>query len=48
MGGADVGVDSYRNHATPEDNGGIYVFPGAVPLDLSGPLTCDWRDGDVW
>jgi aminoglycoside 2'-N-acetyltransferase I len=33
---------------TPEDNGGIYVFPGAVPLDLSGPLTCDWRDGDVW
>jgi hypothetical protein len=17
-------------------------------LDLSGPLTCDWRDGDVW
>jgi aminoglycoside 2'-N-acetyltransferase I len=26
----------------------IYVFPAAAPLDLSGQLTCDWRDGDVW
>jgi aminoglycoside 2'-N-acetyltransferase I len=24
------------------------VLPGAVALDLSAPLTCDWRDGDVW
>jgi aminoglycoside 2'-N-acetyltransferase I len=22
--------------------------PGGVELDLSGELTCDWRDGDVW
>jgi aminoglycoside 2'-N-acetyltransferase I len=33
---------------TETDDGGIYVLPVAVPLDLSRPLTCDWRDGDVW
>jgi aminoglycoside 2'-N-acetyltransferase I len=33
---------------TAEDDGGIYVLPVAVPLDLSGELICDWRDGDVW
>jgi aminoglycoside 2'-N-acetyltransferase I len=33
---------------TPEDDGCIYVFELAVPLDISGELTCDWRDGDVW
>jgi aminoglycoside 2'-N-acetyltransferase I len=33
---------------TPDDDGGIYVLPGAVALDLAGELTCDWRDGDVW
>ena len=33
---------------TTEDDGCLYVFPLAVPLDLSGELTCDWRDGDVW
>jgi aminoglycoside 2'-N-acetyltransferase I len=33
---------------TEEDDGGVYVFPVAVTLDLTGELTCDWRDGDVW
>jgi aminoglycoside 2'-N-acetyltransferase I len=33
---------------TPDDDGGVFVFPVSVPLDLSGELTCDWRDGDVW
>jgi len=33
---------------TEGEDGSIYVLPGAVPLDLSGELTCDWRDGDVW
>lgn len=33
---------------TPDDDGCLYVFELAVPLDLSGELTCDWRDGDVW
>jgi aminoglycoside 2'-N-acetyltransferase I len=33
---------------TAEEDGGIYVLPIAVSLDLSGDLTCDWRDGDVW
>lgn len=33
---------------TPDDDGGIYVLPGAARLDPSGQLACDWRDGDVW
>jgi aminoglycoside 2'-N-acetyltransferase I len=33
---------------TPDEEGGVYVLPGAAPLDLAGELTCDWRDGDVW
>ncbi|WP_412539488.1 GNAT family N-acetyltransferase [Longispora sp. K20-0274] len=33
---------------TPDDDDCVYVLPGAVPLDLDGALTCDWRDGDVW
>jgi aminoglycoside 2'-N-acetyltransferase I len=33
---------------TEGDDGCVYVLPVAVPLDLSGELTCDWRDGDVW
>jgi aminoglycoside 2'-N-acetyltransferase I len=33
---------------TREEDGYIHVLPLAVSLDLSGELTCDWRDGDVW
>ncbi len=33
---------------TPDDDGSVYVLPGATPLDLDAELTCDWRDGDVW
>ena len=33
---------------TEADEGGIYVLPVAIPLDLSGALACDWRDGDLW
>jgi aminoglycoside 2'-N-acetyltransferase I len=33
---------------TPDEDGAIFVLPGAVALDVAGPLTCDWRDGDVW
>ncbi len=35
---------------TADDDGAVYVFPGRVPLDLDldGPLTADWRAGDVW
>jgi aminoglycoside 2'-N-acetyltransferase I len=33
---------------TEEEDGSIYVLPVAAALDLSGELTCDWRDGDVW
>ncbi len=33
---------------TDDEDGGVHVLEGALPLDLSGELTCDWRDGDVW
>ncbi len=33
---------------TPDDDGTVFVLPGAVALDLDGSLGCDWRDGDVW
>ena len=33
---------------TEEDDGGVYVFPSKLQLDLTADLTCDWRDGDVW
>jgi aminoglycoside 2'-N-acetyltransferase I len=33
---------------TPDEDDGIFVFPGAVPLELTGELTCDWREGEVW
>jgi aminoglycoside 2'-N-acetyltransferase I len=33
---------------TPDDDGAIYVFELAVPLDTTAELTCDWRGGDLW
>jgi aminoglycoside 2'-N-acetyltransferase I len=33
---------------TEEEDDAIFVLPVSAPLDLSGDLTCDWRDGDVW
>jgi aminoglycoside 2'-N-acetyltransferase I len=31
---------------TPDDDGSLYVRGDGLPLD--GPITCDWREGDVW
>ena len=33
---------------TDAEDGGVYVLPVSVPLDVWGSLVCDWRDGDVW
>lgn len=33
---------------TAEDDGAVYVLPVSAEVDVSGELTCDWRDGDVW
>ena len=32
----------------PEERGSVFVLPGAAPLDLTGELVCDWRDGEAW
>lgn len=35
---------------TADDDGGIMVLrtPAAGPVELTDPITCDWREGDVW
>ena len=35
---------------TPEEDGYILVIttPATPPLDLNAPISCDWREGDVW
>jgi aminoglycoside 2'-N-acetyltransferase I len=33
---------------TPEEDGSVYVLPAAATPDVTAPLACDWRDGDVW
>ena len=33
---------------TSEEDGWVYVLSTGEELDLTLPLTCDWRDGDVW
>jgi aminoglycoside 2'-N-acetyltransferase I len=33
---------------TVDADGAVYVLPLSTPLDVTGALVCDWRDGDVW
>jgi aminoglycoside 2'-N-acetyltransferase I len=33
---------------TADDDGDVYVFPATAELDLTAPITCDWRAGDAW
>lgn len=33
---------------TPDEDGFLYVLPVSASLTLDAPLTCDWREGDVW
>ncbi len=35
---------------TPEDDGYIMVLPtpSSPPLNLTAPISCEWRPGDVW
>ena len=32
----------------PEEDGDIWVLETGMPLDVTRPLACDWRDGDLW
>ncbi len=36
--------------ATPDEDGYILVLPtpSSPELDLTAPISCDWRPGDVW
>jgi aminoglycoside 2'-N-acetyltransferase I len=33
---------------TPDEDGAVFVLAGQATLYLTGDLTCDWRDGDLW
>jgi aminoglycoside 2'-N-acetyltransferase I len=33
---------------TPEDDDSLYVLELSAPLDRTGQIACDWRDGAVW
>lgn len=33
---------------TEDDDGAVLVLPLLDPLDLTGTIACDWREGDVW
>ena len=35
---------------TPEEDGAVMVrrTPTSPPLDLTAPISCEWRAGDVW
>lgn len=33
---------------TAEEDRYVYVMEVSVALDVTGDLTCDWRQGDVW
>ena len=33
---------------TPDEDGGVFVRRVDPTIPLDGPLTCDWRTGDVW
>jgi aminoglycoside 2'-N-acetyltransferase I len=33
---------------TADEDDGVYVLEVTAALDLSGDLTCDWRDGELW
>jgi aminoglycoside 2'-N-acetyltransferase I len=37
-------------HRTPDDDGYVLVLPtpSSPQLDLTAPISCDWRPGDVW
>ncbi len=47
-GHASALMAAIERHLPGYDLGGVYVLPGAVPLDLDGGLTADWRAGDLW
>ena len=40
--------DVVRDFREALPHAAIYVYELAVPLDIDGELTCDWRDGCVW
>ncbi len=49
LGPTSVRVDD-RVERTPDEDGYVMILrtPAAPDLDLSRPISCEWRPGDVW
>jgi aminoglycoside 2'-N-acetyltransferase I len=49
IGPSSVRMDD-NEQTTPEDDGYLMVLQtsSSPPLDLTAPISCDWRPGDVW
>ncbi len=46
--GATWGLTPTGPVRTAEEDGDVFVMEVSAPLELTGDLTCDWRDGDLW
>jgi aminoglycoside 2'-N-acetyltransferase I len=47
----DTGVRTDQGtHMTPREKGCVMVLlaDASADIDLTGPITCEWRPGDVW
>ncbi len=50
QGPSFVRVAGQADQRTPDEDGYILVYltPATPPLDLNAPISCEWREGDVW
>jgi aminoglycoside 2'-N-acetyltransferase I len=50
QGPSGVRLPSGELRPTPDEDGYILVLPtpSSPPLDWTAPISCDWREGDVW
>ena len=46
----DASTPDPGDERTPEEDGFVLVrlTPTSPDLDLSAPISCEWRPGDVW
>jgi hypothetical protein len=50
VGGRPLRTGYVEDRRTQDEDGGVMILetPGTGPLDLAAPISCDWREGDVW
>ena len=50
LGPTSVRLPEGGTERTEDDDGGIMILrtPSTPLIDISAPVSCEWRDGDVW